>query len=427
MLNNLKNLALATASAILLAVSSMANSETVFLSDQARPIEEAQKVRNVILKGLQDKVNFIPEEGPVLVTKIIAEQQAGKGTVHVVASLHGTFPVLDKAGALSNVDSLMNRLVKRGFSDTFVNLGKMGGNQKYIPWMQATYIMAANKKAMKYLPSGADIQSLSYSELKQWAKNIYDDTGNRALGFPAGPKGLKHRFFQGYLYPSYTNGVVRTFKSKDAEAMWTDFKDLWQYVNPRSTAYDAMSEPLLAEEVWIAFDHTARLKDAFASKPKDFVGFAAPAGKHGRGFMPVVVGVAIPNTTPDRQASERLIDYLTKDSTQSATLRAIGFYPVVKASTRGMPADVRLSAVAISAQANAPDANPGLLPVGLGDKSGAFSKIYSDTFQQIVLEDKNIRRTLRSQARALNRIMKQTGAPCWAPDASSGDKPCPVQ
>ena len=415
------------ATIVLIALASTASAATIFLSDQARPVEEAQKVRDIILEGAPDAVEFVPEEGPVLVTKISAEQKAGRGTVHVVASLHGTFPVLDKANALSSVDDLMGRIKKRGFSDTFVNLGKIGGSQKYIPWMQATYIMAANKKAMRYLPKGAKIQALSYAQLKQWAKNIYDDTGNRALGFPAGPKGLKHRFFQGYLYPSYTNGVVRTFKSADAEAMWADFRDMWRYVNPRSSAYDSMSEPLLAEEVWIAFDHTARLKDAFASKPKQFVGFAAPAGKYGRGFMPVVVGLGIPNTTPDRAASERLIDHLTKGKTQSKTLRAIGFYPVVKASTRGLPADVKLSSVAIKAQADAKDANPGLLPVGLGDQSGAFSKVYSDTFQRIVLNNGDIKKTLASQARVLNRIMRRTGAPCWAPDASSGNNPCPVQ
>ena len=409
-------------------VSTTVLAETIFMSDQLRPVGEAQKVRTVILKGAPDAVEFIPEEGAVLVTKVTAEQKAGKGTVDVIGSLHGTFPVLDSAGALSDVDGLMARLQDRGFSQTFVNLGKLGGSsQKYIPWMQATYIMAANNKAMKYLPAGADINRLTYAQLKQWAKNIYDETGDRKLGFPAGPKGLMHRFFQGYLYPSYTNGVVRSFKSKDAEAMWADFRDLWQYVNPRSTSYDFMQEPLLAEEVWIAFDHTARLKDAFAGKPKDFVGFAAPAGKHGRGFMPVVVGLAIPKTATDRDAAERLIDHLTKSSTQSVTLREVGFYPVVAASTSGLPADVRLSAAAINAQANAPDANPGLLPVGLGDKSGAFSKVYRDTFQLIVLEDANVPATLRRQGRALDRIMRQTGAPCWAPDASSGKNPCPVE
>ncbi len=41
-------------------------------------------------------------------------------------------------------------------------------------------------------------------------------TGERKLGFPAGPTGLMARFFQGYLYPSYTGGVVSTFKSGEA-------------------------------------------------------------------------------------------------------------------------------------------------------------------------------------------------------------------
>ena len=408
--------------------SSAAMAETIFMSDQLRPIEEAQKVRNSILKGAPDAVTFVPEEGFVLVTKAIAEQNAGKGTVHVIGSLHGTFPVLEKEGVLSDVSGLMGRLQNRGFSDTFVKLGKLGSSsQKYIPWMQATYIMAANKKAMQYLPAGADINRLSYAQLKQWAKAIHDATGERRLGFPAGPKGLMHRFFQGYLYPSYTNGVVRSFKSAEAEDMWADFRDLWKHVNPRSTSYEFMQEALLAEEVWIAFDHTARLKDAFKSKPNDFVGFAAPAGKHGRGFMPVVVGLGIPATSPDKKASERLIDHLTKSATQTVALREVGFYPVVTASTQGLPADVRISAAAINAQANAPDANPGLLPVGLGDQGGAFSKTYRDTFQLIVLENADIAKTLRRQGRALNRIMKKTGAPCWAPDASSGDKPCPVE
>ena len=425
---NIKIIISALAMIVLMITSSITLAETIFISDQLRPIEEAQKVRNVILKNSPDKVNFVPEEGPVLVTKIIAEQQAGKGSVHVIGSLHGTFPVLDEANALSDVGGLMAKLKNRGFSDTFANLAKIGGSsQKYIPWMQATYIMAANKKAMKYLPKGADINLLSYSQLKEWAKNIHDDTGKRALGFPAGPKGLMHRFFQGYLYPSYTDGVVRTFKSDDAAEMWADFRDLWKYVSPRSTTYEFMQEPLLAEEVWIAFDHTARLKNAFSQKPNDFVGFAAPAAKHGRGFMPVIVGLAIPENTPDRAASERLIDYLTKSSVQRIALREVGFYPVVTANTKGMPADVRLSAAAISAQANSPDANPGLLPVGLGDKSGAFSKVYRDTFQLIVLENQDIQKSLKRQARTLNRIMKQTKAPCWAPDASSGSKPCPVE
>ena len=56
------------------------------------------------------------------------------------------------------------------------------------------------------------------------------------------------------------------------------FRDLWQYTNPASTSYAFMQQPLLTEEVWIAFDHVARLADAFNQKPDEFVAFPAPAG-----------------------------------------------------------------------------------------------------------------------------------------------------
>lgn len=187
-------------------------------------------------------------------------------------------------GLLEPLDGLYARLQDRGFPQAFVELGRMGTpNQQYLPWMQATYVMVARKEALKYLPPGADLNALTYEDLKNWAKAIQEATGQRRLGFPAGPGGLIHRFLQGYLYPSYTGSQVRRFKSPEAEAMWRDFRELWRYVNPRSTAYEFMQEPLLSGEVWIAWDHTARLKDALVQRPQDFVAFPAPAGPRGGG------------------------------------------------------------------------------------------------------------------------------------------------
>ena len=68
---------------------------------------------------------------------------------------------------------------------------------------------------------------------------------------------------------------------------------------------------------------------------------------------------------------------------------------------------------------------PSLLPVGLGDQSGLFSKVYRDTFQQIVLRNADIKQILDRQANALKRIINKSGAPCWAPDKPS-EGPCPV-
>jgi multiple sugar transport system substrate-binding protein len=73
----------------------------------------------------------------------------------------------------------------------------------------------------------------------------------------------------------------------------------------------------------------------------------------------------------------------------------------------------------------APDALPALLPVGLGDLGGQFNQIYIDTFERIILGGQDIREALDGQAEALRRIMDESGAPCWAPDAPS-EGACPV-
>jgi multiple sugar transport system substrate-binding protein len=322
----------------------------------------------------------------------------------------------------------MGQLGDRAFNPTFVELGKLGTDeQMYVPWIQASYIMAANKEALEHLPDGANIQSLTYEQLEQWAANVEAATGERKLGFPAGPKGLMHRFFQGYLYPSYTGGVVRTFKSPEAAQMWADFKAIWEHASPRSTSYAFMQEPLLAEEVWIAFDHTARLLEAFRQRPDDFVAFPAPAGPAGRGFMPVVAGLAIPKGAPQPDAAAQLIGYLTSPEVQIETLKAVGFYPVIEVD---LPADlepgIKIAADAIDAQTSAKDAIPSLLPVGLGEKGGELNKIYLDTSQLIVLRGRDIEETLAEQGEKLAQLMQETGAACWAPDQPS-EGPCPVE
>ena len=422
MANRYTKLALATT---LSAFCGLASAQLVFYSTQARPLEEAQKMRDEVLAGFDGEVQFSPQEDGPFFTRIEAEQKAGEITLGLYGALHGDFPPIEST--LDPVDDVMATLADRNISATFAELGKLGTKQQlYIPWMQATYIMAANKEALQYLPEEADVNALTYDQLAAWGQAMQEAAGEPKLGFPAGPKGLMHRFLQGYLYPSFTNSVVSDFRGEKAEAMWASFNELWQHVNPRSTAYNFMQEPLLAGEVWVAFDHTARLKDAFDQQPDQFIAFPAPAGPEGRGFMPVLAGLGIPKGTPDRTASAKLIEYLSQPETQVKTLRAVGFYPVVEVQLPDdLPPNVKIAGPAVSAQANASDANPSLLPVGLGDQSGLFNKVYQDAFQQIVLRGADIKQTLDRQAQALKRIIDKSGAPCWAPDKPS-DGPCPV-
>jgi len=401
--------------------------ETIFYSTQLRPIEEATKVRDVLLKGLPGKTTYVVDEPPAFAVRMKAETQAGKRTASVVGALHGELQPHVQAD-LQPIDDVAAKLADRGIPENLMELGKLGtSQQQYIPWMQATYVMVANKQALQYLPEGADVNTLTYAQLQQWAKNIADKTGQRRLGFPAGPTGLMARFFQGYFYPSFTGGVVTPFKSVDAEAGWNAMKELWAVSNPNSTNYNFMQEPLLSGEVWIAWDHIARVKEALALQPDQYVAFPAPAGPKGRGYMPVVAGLAIPKDAPNRAGGVAVIEHMTKPETQLATAAEVGFFPVVKVDLpQDLAPGIKLLAGAVAATQNARDAVVSLLPVGLGAKGGEFNKVYIDTFQRIVLRNEPVKEVLEAQAKVLDTLMKDTGAPCWAPDRPSQGA-CPVQ
>jgi multiple sugar transport system substrate-binding protein len=410
--------------------SPAAQGSLVFFSNQFKPVEEQARMQDAILKDAPLKVDYIPEDPGPFNDRLQAEQKAGKVTVSVIGGLHGDLEPFVRAGVLEDLSRLAQKLSDRGFSSGFMDLTHIGDASKtyYIPWMQATYVLAINKKALPYLPAGADVNALTYAQLKDWGGAIQKATNKRMIGFPAGPNGLLQRFFQGYLYPSYTGsaGVVG-FKSAEAVAMWADFKDLWQYVNPQSTSYEFMQEPLASEEVWIAWDHVARLINVATNRPDDFVLVPAPAGPKGRGFMPVVAGLAIPKGAPNRAGAEQLIDYLTQPKQQTTTAAQLAFFPVTSAP---VPTDlnpgVKLETEAVQRQTSAKDALPALLPIGLGAKSGEFKAVYMDTFQRVVIGGEDAQSVLAAQAQTLQRIMDDARAPCWAPDPPS-DGPCKVQ
>ena len=392
--------------------------DLTFLSTQMRPLEEATKARTLILKGAPMPVTYVPEEPPQLPIHLQADEQ-GAHSIGLVGALHGELAPL--AAMLQPIDQESALVSQRGVPEDIAKLARLGTEHlMYVPWMQATYIMAANKKALQYLPKGANLNTLTYAQLGEWAENAEKATGQRVLGFPAGPTGLMARFLEGYLLPSFTGGVVTQYRSADAVAMWEAYKALWKHVNPNSTNYNFMQEPLLAGDVLIAWDHVARLQNAFRNKPDDFVAFPAPAGPKGRAFMPVLVGVAVPTTAPDKAASLKLIDYLLTPETQIATLRASSFFPVVKvALPDDLDAGLKLEAGAVQQQQSAHDALPTLLPVGLGSHGGEFDKIFVDTFQRVVLRDQAVKQVLDHEAEDMQRVLDAAKAPCWTPDPAS--------
>jgi multiple sugar transport system substrate-binding protein len=402
----------------------------VFASTQFSPVTEQEAMRKKILAAWNGaSVEFITDQEPVIIDRITVEAKAGgTGQIGVVGLENGQFGSLVAANYLNDLSKVTTRNADKKINSDMLTLGKFGGStQLYVPWMQATYFLAANKKALQYLPAGADVNALTYDQLIAWAKNIFDKTGQKRFGWPVGTNGLIHRLMQGYWYPSFTGGLVTTYKSADAVTMWGKIKELWQYSNPQSTTYAFLQEPLQSEEVWIGIDHAARLINVLKAKPDDFIAAPAPAGPKGRYYMSVVIGLGIPKTTPNQSGAENLIDYLLKAETQITTLRENSFFPVTDVQ---MPADLdrglKLEAEAVAKQAASKDAKVVPLPVGLGAKGGDFNTAILNTFQRIVVKGEDIQTVLNEQAAIINKVMTDANTKCWGPDGTSSG-PCQVK
>ena len=82
----------------------------IFLSTQLRPIEEAQKMRNLILKRFPGEVDYITEQSQQFPARIEAEEEGGTHTIDVVGALHGELQPLVTLDALVPLDDLAGNL-----------------------------------------------------------------------------------------------------------------------------------------------------------------------------------------------------------------------------------------------------------------------------------------------------------------------------
>lgn len=391
-----------------------------FTSTQMVPAAEQKFAKGVLLKGFADEsgvtAEFIPMEYHELFTRLSAEIAAKKVTISVVGDLHGGLDLMNAKGLFDDLTGIT--LPGRTFIKALEDYAVMAGRKVYIPWMQATYVMIVNKKAFEYLPAGLTAEDVTgasekwtYYALLNWSKNLKDAFKGPKLGFPMGPKGLWHRFLHGYIHPSFTGYQAAAFDSLRAVKIWEYLKELLPYMHPSSSVWEAMDEPLLKEEVLVAWDHTARVKSALIEKPEDFAIVPVPCGPQGRGYITVAVGLAIPVDAPQKDNAIKLIDHLTKPEVQVKILENVGFFPTVKEAEGAIPVGpLKILATGVLAQSGAADSVMVMIP-SLGAKGGEFTATYRDVFTKIVVEGADIGITITEAADKLRAIFKEVGVP----------------
>jgi multiple sugar transport system substrate-binding protein len=404
-------------------VATTGNGLVEFVSSQAQPADEYRAMTEKVLAGFNGTPDFNSQQTAAAdLARIRYEQSLGRSTVDLVALTHGDMAGLQASDELEDLTPLLSRLQRdRRFPQALLADARFDtGKQYYIPWLQATYLMAVNMQALRYLPPGADVQHLSYDQLIAWGQSMQAATGAKRIGLPAdlnGARGgLVYRFLQGYAYPSFTGATLTGFRSPEAVQMWETLRRLWSVTNDLSTTYTKMDDSLATGEIWVAWDHQARLGKALTDT-QHYIAVPAPSGPRGLGYLSAVVGLAIPKNAPNRQGAEALIDWLTRPKQQAAAATSLNFSPVVQGVQLAGPR-AAVATVARLYQSD-PRSVETLLPQDLGSYADAFTSVYQDTFARIVLRDEDIGTVLNDEAPRLQQLVDDAGASCWQPDAPS--------
>src|SRR6516162_51742 len=110
---------------LLSAIADAAQTEPlIFLSTQLRPIAEAQKMRNLILKDFSQEVDYITEPPQRFPMRVEAARRTGMHTLDVVGALHGELQQLVPLDALVPLDDLAGKLTTRGIPSPLLTLSK---------------------------------------------------------------------------------------------------------------------------------------------------------------------------------------------------------------------------------------------------------------------------------------------------------------
>ncbi|MCD6420425.1 MAG: carbohydrate ABC transporter substrate-binding protein [Synergistetes bacterium] len=391
-----------------------------FVSTQMHPAGEREFMVGTLLKSFAKEsginVEFLALTYNEMLSRVSAEEKTGKVTISVIGDLHGGLDVMASRNLLQEVKGIP--LPNRTFISTLEKYSVIKGKKVYVPWMQATYVMVVNKEAYKYLPNGLTKEDVrkptekwTYEALLQWAKNMKEKTGTPKFGLPMAPKGLFHRFLHGYLLPSFTGYEAKEFDSPNGIKAWEYMRKLVNYIHPASSTWAAMSEPLLKGEVLLAWDHTARIKPAIVQQPDKFEVIPVPRGPAGRGYIVVAVGLAVPKKAPQKEAAYKLIDYLTRPSTQVLVLQHVGFFPTVKEATGKIPTGaLRILARGVTAQSSSPDSVIAMIP-NLGKYGGEFTNTYRKVFKKVVLQKASLQKEVSAAAKLLKSLFEKAGTP----------------
>lgn len=324
----------------------------------------------------------IIEDDPLL-KRAKFQKESGRVTTDVVIAHAGRMAEWIDSGYVSALP--VDQWTDRTFSTAFKESISSGGKTYFAPVGGDVYLTLANKKALPYLPSGADIDALTWEQYVQWAINIAEGEGEGKAAVTGVPmKSLIYMY--GGMFLSY-GGEFPVINTPGAIKAWELLARMQDAYTPTVNTYDNVSAPMKSGEAWLTVAHMVRCGDAYKSNPSGYVLGPAPAGPNGIGSIAGTSGFAVVEGAPNADLAVKFIEYMTEPEMAVRVARGTGGFipPIDEAIERlGDSLEDEIIAKGIYVLKNGVVSG---VPGGDYTSWGAVKQVYDDAFQDLILDE----------------------------------------
>jgi multiple sugar transport system substrate-binding protein len=348
--------------------------EQKFIIDEIiKPFEEATGYR----------VNFQILDDDTLLQRAELQTTTGHVSTDIVIAYNARMAEWIDAGYIVDMTDTISVWNDRTFSTTFENTTNKDGKQYFIPVGADVYLLLANKKALPYLPAGADVQELSWAEYAQWANNVAKGEGEgKAVVTGVPMKSLVYQF--GGLALSYGAGFPEINTPGAVEA-WKVFASMKDAFIKGVFSVDNCTNPMLRGEAWLTVFHNARAGQVYSSNETQYVVAPAPSGPAGIGSIAGCSGYAIMKDAPNPDGAIAFLEYITRPDIQVLLAKGTGgFIPPVQEAIEYVGNDPQDEIItkAISVLENGVVSG---VPGGDFQDWGAVKQVFDDVFKDMII------------------------------------------
>lgn len=368
--------------------------EQQFLIDEVFPAFEEANNAIVMFEILEDDP---------LLKRAQFQKESGRVTTDVVIAHAGRMPEWIKNDYVVPIP--VDQWSDRTFSKAFATSISDGGKTYFAPVGGDVYLTLINKKALPYMPAGADVQDLSWEEYVDWAIAVAEGEGEGKAAVTGVPqKSLIYMY--GGMFLSY-GGEFPVINTPGAIEAWELLAGMKDAYTPTVNTYDNVSAPMKTGEAWMTVAHMVRCGDAYKANPSNYILAPAPRGPEGIGSIAGTSGFAVVNGAPNEELAVKFIEFMTEPSMAVKVARGTGGFipPIDEAIAQlGDSIDDEIISKGIMVMANGVVSG---VPGGDYTSWGAVKQVYDDAFQELVLDRGAVDRGYLDDAQAKIDALKK--------------------